>query len=110
VNQLGIDHKTFAREIKVSRATISDIYNGKHPAGGKVILNTLSRYEELSAEWLLRGDGQMIRNIEPGPVRIFEEPGSVYLTKQDLYNFHRLVEKVQELEVVVNEIRKSLKQ
>lgn len=52
----------------------------------------------------------MIRNIEPGPVRIFEEPGSVYLTKQDLYNFHRLVEKVQELEVVVNEIRKSLKQ
>lgn len=109
LNQLDIDQKKIASEIKVSPATISDIANEKIIAGWKVVRNTLLRYPELSAEWLIRGEGNMIRKNEPNSVSFFEEPSIAYLTKQDLYNFHKLVEKVSELEQIVIELQKNIK-
>lgn len=108
IGQLNIDQKTFAKEIKVSGSIISDIVNGNSPAGRKVIINTLNRFTELSAEWLLRGSGPMIRKSETEAVQFFEEPEVKYITKADLYNFHRLVEKVRELEEIVYRLDKSI--
>lgn len=42
-------------------------------------------------------------------VSMVEEPKVSYLSRQDLYDFHKLVEKVEELDAIVKELKKRIK-
>lgn len=50
-----------AQDIKASATNFSASNLGSTP-GGDIILRFLKQYPEVSAEWLLRGDGSMFRN------------------------------------------------
>lgn len=41
-------------------------------------------------------------------IQIAEDPAATYLTKQDLYNIHALVQKVHELDAIVRKLEKLL--
>lgn len=48
-------------------------------------------------------------NLDLSVVDKVEEPEVKYLTKQHLYNFHELVEKVHELDAIVRKLQRTLK-
>ncbi|WP_444647737.1 hypothetical protein ACSLMO_13445 [Flavobacterium columnare] len=57
--------KEFAKEIGVSTSLITEICKKRTNAGITPIQNTLIRFEEIDANWLLTGKGKMLKlNIE----------------------------------------------
>ena len=56
---LGMSWNAFSSSIGMRQTTISNQILGLRSLSLDTILSTLSAYEELSAEWLLRGHGNM---------------------------------------------------
>jgi len=46
--------------------------NVKSAPGGDMLVNILTTYPQLSAEWLMRGEGNMLRSQEPFPKELLE--------------------------------------
>lgn len=61
LKQRGISSHQLAKEINISRATISNYINGKTKPKN-LILEKLSDYLGLSKDWLLKGEGEMMAN------------------------------------------------
>lgn len=68
--QLGMSWNAFSSSIGMRQTTISNQILGLRSLSLDTILSTLSAYEELSAEWLLRGHGNMFLEAKEEP----EEP------------------------------------
>lgn len=97
------DGKTshFARKIGVSATTVADIYDGKTNAGGKVVMAISEAFPDIDLNWLLR-------NNQDFSTEKAEEPAVRYESKEDLYNYKLLIEKVKELDALVQKITKKL--
>lgn len=57
----GLTGKALAAEIDMKYTTMNNYLNGKQMPTAEFILRVLSKYSDISAEWLMRGDGEMIR-------------------------------------------------
>lgn len=68
--QLGMSLNAFCASIGMKQSTIFNQVNNFKSLSLETVLNTLSAYEELSAEWLLRGHGNMLLAQDEEP----EEP------------------------------------
>jgi len=67
IDKFQLSPNTFANEIGVNRSTISHILSGRNKPSIEVLQKILSRFNELSASWLLIGQGSMFedhQNIE----------------------------------------------
>lgn len=63
----------FAKAINVAQTTLSEyLNNGKIPSF-KVVNGILEAYPDVSAEWLLRGEGTMYKTTELPPVDVSSE-------------------------------------
>lgn len=62
----GLDQKSFAKEIGIAPASLNKVVKEKAPAGAKVITGVLNAFDDISAEWLLRGEGEMLRAKNSG--------------------------------------------
>lgn len=51
----------FADEIGVIRSSISHIISGRNKPGVELIQKVLARFEDVSADWLLSGRGEMLK-------------------------------------------------
>lgn len=91
----------FAIAINVSEAAISKVMHGS-PAGAKIIIGILTSYPDISADWLIRGTGRMY--LPDGDLEFFQEPAVQY--GSHLYNYHELVRKVEEIDRLVQELKK----
>lgn len=98
---LGYKQKTFSKKVGVSAAVISDIVNEKTNVGGIVLTKIVSAFPEINTEWLIRGIGPVRKTEFSGAA---EEPSIPY--GSDLYNYHQLVKKVEELDRIVEELKK----
>jgi hypothetical protein len=99
-----LNNKSLAKKINVAESTLSIAITQNKLSSSKVIALTLEAFPELSAEWLIRGKGNMIiENFE------FKEPKVNYLTKEDLFDFRILVEKVRELDHIVRKLEDKIK-
>ena len=58
----------FSSEIGISQSTLSSQFTGKNGIQVPVILAALKRYPDISAEWLLRGKGEMILSDNLPPI------------------------------------------
>jgi transcriptional regulator with XRE-family HTH domain len=56
----------FADEIGVQRSSVSHILSGRNNPSFEFIQKILSRYKNMSAEWLLQGTGTMFKKAEQG--------------------------------------------
>ena len=56
----GLSPARFADEIGVQRSNVSHIISGRNKPSYDLIVKILTKYKFLSAEWLLRGIGDML--------------------------------------------------
>lgn len=63
------------------------------------VFNILNTYPELSAEWLLRGEGEMIRKVEP------EAPSCA--TQEILTLIKSLNDKIDNMSSQIEELKKT---
>lgn len=61
LNKEGISATSFADEIGVQRSSISHILGGRNNPSFDFILKILTKYNYLSAEWLITGRGSMYK-------------------------------------------------
>lgn len=71
----------FADEIQVQRSGISHILSGRNKPSLDFVMKILSTYQEINADWLIFGKGQMVKqepvNVEPEKPELFEREKEV---------------------------------
>lgn len=97
----------FSAEIGISQSTLSSQFGSKSGIQVPVITATLKRYSDISAEWLLRGKGEMILSDNLPPI-IGDE------SENDLDTHAKLAHATKEIDLLHQEIaalkEKNLKQ
>ena len=64
----GITDSAFAKRIGVTQSVIASMFQRGTEPSAKVLTSILLTYEDTSAEWLLRGKGQMLLSeVTPDP-------------------------------------------
>ena len=64
----GITDSAFAKRIGVRQSVIASMFQRGTEPSAKVLTSILLTYEDISAEWLLRGKGQMLLSeVTPDP-------------------------------------------
>ena len=66
----NISATRFADEIGVQRSSISHILSGRNNPSFEFIFKMLFRYKLLNAEWLIMGNGNMIKKSDQNPVNL----------------------------------------
>lgn len=64
--------KKLAEALGISENTIEGYMRGKNKVALNFIVDVLRTYPDISAEWLLRGEGDMYRNANSGNVNNYE--------------------------------------
>jgi DNA-binding XRE family transcriptional regulator len=57
IDKYGLSSNAFAKEIDVNRSTISHILSGRNKPSIEVLQKILKRFPDVSANWLLLGQG-----------------------------------------------------
>ena len=64
----GITDSAFAKRIGVTQSVIASMFQRGTEPSAKVLTSILLTYQDISAEWLLRGKGQMLLSeVTPDP-------------------------------------------
>lgn len=64
----GITDSAFSKRIGVTQSVIASMFQRGTEPSAKVLTSILLTYEDISAEWLLRGKGQMLLSeVTPDP-------------------------------------------
>lgn len=99
INAKASSITSFASEICISQSTLSSQFNSKSGIQIPVITATLKRYSDISAEWLLRGKGEMILSENLPPI-VGDE------SENDLDTHAMLAQAKGEIDALVQEIAK----
>lgn len=62
INSLGINDNQFAKTIGVTQSVIASMFSRNTEPSSKVLIAILNAYANLSAEWLMRGEGNMLKS------------------------------------------------
>ena len=62
----------FADEIGVQRSSVSHVLSGRNKPGFDFIKKMLSKFPEISAEWLITGAGEMLKKMSLKEKELFE--------------------------------------
>jgi len=72
----NLSFNRFEKTIDVSHGSLSSAFKHNKNVGSNVLEKILLKYPELSAEWLLRGKGEMLlanRNLEETILQIWDD-------------------------------------
>jgi transcriptional regulator with XRE-family HTH domain len=99
-----IDYKSlnqveFSELIGIPRSSLSEILNGKRCPSLEAIVDISNCFKEVNTEWLLKGEGSMIKNM-------LKEESPVYQSKS-LGALESLVERVETLEQQFSEMKRK---
>ncbi|MBQ8277807.1 MAG: hypothetical protein IJY00_05120 [Bacteroidaceae bacterium] len=94
----GLSKDAFCKPIGLTNSLLSDSSMNKY-LGSDKIFSILKGYPELSAEWLLRGEGEMIRKVEP------EAPSCA--TQEILTLIKSLNDKIDNMSSQIEELKKT---
>ena len=91
----GITDSAFAKRIGVTQSVIASMFQRGTEPSAKVLTSILLTYEDISAEWLLRGKGQMLLSeVTPDP---------------NIEQMKRLVDTITTLQGIITEELKKAK-
>ncbi len=62
IDYFNLSMLSFSKELGVNRSTISHILSGRNKPSIDVLQKILKRYSSISPEWLLLGNGPMLKN------------------------------------------------
>lgn len=60
INSISVN--SLAKRINVAQATLNPQLRGDRTLAANIVIKILETFPEISAEWLLRGEGEMYRN------------------------------------------------
>jgi transcriptional regulator with XRE-family HTH domain len=80
---LGYTATKFADEIGVQRSGISHILSGRNQPSYDFIVKILNKYNDLDAEWLILGKGEMLKPNKHKEIAASPIKSSNYSTKSD---------------------------
>lgn len=60
IDNYSLTSNSFAQEIDVNRSTISHILSGRNKPSIEVIQKILKRFNSISSNWLILGNGEML--------------------------------------------------
>ena len=69
----GLNQAHVAKEVGIATSTISNYYSGKKEASLRFLMALLKHYPDLSADWLMRGEGEMNKKKEEVKSESYEE-------------------------------------
>lgn len=67
----------FADKIEVQRSNISHITSGRNKPSLDFLIKIKDRFPELQWDWLINGDGEMLKKIEPEIIQEKPKPTSL---------------------------------
>jgi transcriptional regulator with XRE-family HTH domain len=70
IETLGFSQTQFADQIGISRTVINHILTGRNKVSLEVTLSILETFNQVSPDWLLRGEGAMLRGERAGQPRV----------------------------------------
>jgi transcriptional regulator with XRE-family HTH domain len=65
ISHTGLSERAFAESIGVKQNTLNQQLKGERGLSLETITKILITYEIISAEWLLRGEGEMLKGNQP---------------------------------------------
>ena len=104
VKESGMSETAFAESVNVVQVTLNRQLSGKRSISSDTILSVLLNQKDLSAEWLLRGEGAMYKTTELPPVDVSSEESIEYSAE-----VARLVREKNELIDANEELREENK-
>lgn len=60
----GLNQRNVAKELDLPTSTINNYYSGKKEAALRFLMPLLKHYPDLSADWLMKGEGEMNKKKE----------------------------------------------
>lgn len=73
INSLGVNDNQFAKTIGVTQSVIASMFSRNTEPSSKVLIAILNAYANLSAEWLMRGEGDMLNTDKGSQADVKEE-------------------------------------
>lgn len=108
IAQTGLSSRAFALKCKLRPNTLSNQLNGIREISLSTITAILTTYPEVSAEWLMRGNGDMFiaKNEEPNTDKFLKLLDTIALMQGDLNakseSIALLTERIKQLELKIN--------
>lgn len=102
ISEKKLSIRAFAKEVNCADTTIGLIIKGKTEPGYSIIFSIVDRFPDISSEWLLTGEGYMLRN----PKQVCMEE-----TKQVIedYSYHHH-EQMKDISEFIKEKNRQLEQ
>ena len=72
-NYYNLSGARFADKVRKVKNTFANYLNGSRPIPTDVIVDILNTFPDLSADWLLRGKGDMFNKVNPDVERMKKE-------------------------------------
>ena len=63
MKKYNLNKSGLAKAIEMEQVTVNNYLNGTRKISFELILSIISRFPDISAEWLLRGEGAMERTL-----------------------------------------------
>ncbi|UMQ42772.1 helix-turn-helix domain-containing protein [Chryseobacterium sp. Y16C] len=97
----------FADEIDVQRSSISHITSGRNKPSLEFIIKIKSRFPEILWDWLVTGEGQMLKSDLPEAKEIIEEKAEEVLKPTSLPDLFTMINDNEDFGSEETEIRPS---
>lgn len=95
INYLDVTDSAFAKKIGVTQSVIASMFlRGTEPSA-KILTSILAMYDDISAEWLLRGKGEMLISANQSK-------------DENTERISRLVDTIATLQGTINEQSKTI--
>ncbi len=104
INELRLNKNSFAKEIDTSATVIQNIVGARQSKPGFDLLNKIITTFNVSADWLLTGDGAMLKESKPKRSVLKSESSELLRRVEELAVENAMLKtKVTELEARLNE-------
>lgn len=88
IKQFGLNKNSFSTKIGVNPTVIHNIIKGRNAPSFELLNKIVLTFDNINPEWLLTGEGPMLRGIKPDEINRFSSKADTYLhtVRIPLYN------------------------
>lgn len=111
INHYGLSDRAFAIKCGIKQNTFSNQINGVREISLQTINSILITFEKISAEWLLRGNGEMLLTSEQPTAsnendRLSKLIDTIAFQQDTINNLQRRIKELEAELIIVNNERK----
>jgi hypothetical protein len=106
-----LNNSSFEKKIGVGNNSIGTIITKKTNVSGAILSKILNNFEDISAEWLVIGKGNMVKNETLyKDYETLEQKNNIFLESEPTYNLEKESKIIEILEKFVQELQKDKKE